>query len=1043
MRKTLLFSAVLSFAVSNSFAGNGRGDVYGLPNSKLLYRVDKAVQHTVQGTVSDSKGPLEGVTVHLVGSSTSTQTDSQGRYSIVAPLGSTLRFQRIGYTASERSVNSATIDLTMGQSEESINEVVVTAFGITRDKKALGYSAQTIGGTEIAQTQRQNFLNSLQGRVAGATITPTTGLPGASAQMIIRGAVSLDGDNQPLFVVDGLPISNKTFDEYTLVGQGSFNRNNDYGNRAMDINPEEIESVTILKGPEASALYGTEGASGAVVITTKRAKAGATRITYNNNFRVEKVYRFPEYQMEFGPGSSSVPGIIDENVRTYFGARYPEGTQFYNNLDEFYQPGFTQKHSITAEGGTDLLSLRTTATYDNQKGTVPNTGFDQFNVKLTGSSTISSKLKMNASFNYINSKTDKTYKGAGSPMISVMSWAITDDVANYLTEDGNRRLIGLDGTYGNELDNPYWGAYKNPNNDKNSRLIGNFGIDYTPLDWLSFAGKFGVDTYTNTGMSAYHPQSYSGQATGGIINTYAAQNLLVNGVFLTTIKKDFGKFKPVLRIGADLNDSRYEVNANRGQNFYIENYYSINNTDPTTQRVAYSDIRKRKVGLFANAELGYDVIYLSLTGRYDASSTLPTQNQGFFYPATSLSFVFSDLEYFKDIPWLSLGKLRASWGQSGKDARVAYITQTKLVAQTTTGGGFATDVTAGNRELKAEFTTAKEIGMEVAFFKNRLSFDFSYYNTKSDKQIVAPRLSYATGAVLKYINSGTVEYKGFELLAKGTPILKENFSWDISANIASTTGKILEMPANLTTMYLSDTWLFGNVRTQYYAGSSVSSFGAYAFLRNEKGDLLINPSNGMPIRSADFEELGDRAPDLTLGLTNSFTYKNFNLSFLLDFRKGGDIFNATELYLYTRGLSKLTVDREVPRIINGVLRDGLENTDNPTQNNIEVRPYITTSYYSANYAEEDFIERDINWMRLKDITLSYQLPNHLFTSSKSIKSASVFVTGTDLLLLTNYKGVDPQVNSLSAASGGIGGTGIDYGSVGMPRGFNFGFRIGF
>jgi len=1042
MRKKLLFSAALGVLMSTHVqAGHADGEHDLLAASPVL--TDRLVQHTVQGTVSDARGPVSDVSVSLVGGALATKTDAQGRFSIEAPVGSKLRFTAVGYIAREVQVTAGQLNVTMEQDDSAIEEVVVTAFGITRDKKALGYSAQSITGAEVAQTQRQNFLNSLQGRVAGATITPTTGMPGASAQMIIRGAVSLDGDNQPLFVVDGLPISNKTFDEYSLVGQGTYNRNNDYGNRVMDINPEEIESITILKGPEASALYGTDGASGAVVITTKKAKAGATSIVYNNNFRVENLYRFPEYQMEFGPGNSSVPGVIEENVRTYWGAKYPDGTRFYNNLESFYQTGSSQKHSITAEGGTQALSLRTTATYDQQKGTIPNTGFKQYNVKLTGSSTINSKLKTNISLNYINSETDKTYKGAGSPMLSVMSWAITDDMRNYLTIDGNRRLIGLDGTYGNELDNPFWAMNKNPNWDKNSRMLGNFGVDYAPLDWLSFAGKLGLDTYTNSGLSAYHPQSYNGQSVSGVINTYAAQNLLVNGSFLSTLKKDFGKFKPVLRVGADFNDSRYQVNAHRGERFYIENYYSINNTDPTTQRVAYTDILKRKVGFFANAELGYDVLYLSLTGRYDMSSTLPTQNQGFFYPAASLSFVFSDLEYFKSLPWLSLGKIRASWGQSGKDARVAYITKTKLVAQTTTGGGFATDVTAGNGELEAEFTTAKEIGFDLALFKNRLSFDFSYYHTLSDKQITAPRLSYGTGAILKYINSGEVEYHGLELLVKGTPILKHDFSWDISANVSRTKGKILTMPANLPTMYLSDTWVIGNVRTQYYPGSSVSSFGAYAFLKNDNGDLLINPSNGMPIRSADFEELGDRAPDYTVGVTNSFTYKNFNLSFLLDFRKGGDIFNGTELYLYTRGLSRLTLDREVPRVIKGVLRDGLENTDNPTPNNIEVRPYITTSYYTTNYAEEDFVERNINWMRLKDITLAYQLPKSLFANNKTFKSASCYVTGTDLLLITNYKGVDPQVNTLSAASGGIGGTGIDYGSVGLPRGVNFGIRVGF
>ncbi|MGX5691157.1 SusC/RagA family TonB-linked outer membrane protein [Arcticibacter tournemirensis] len=1004
-----------------------------------------AQQNVVTGKVTsyEDRMPLPGVSVKVKGAGKGTSTDPNGVFRINASPGQVLVFSYVGTVNQEITVGTAaSINVVMRSDSKGLNEVIITALGIPREKKAIGYSAQTIQGDEVAQTQRENFLNALQGRVAGATITPTNGLPGSSAQMVIRGAVSFDGDNQPLFVVDGLPISNRTFSEYNLVGQGTFNRNNDYGNRAMDINPEEIASITILKGPEASALYGTDGASGAVVITTKRAKAGTAKVNYSNSFRVENVYRFPEIQTVYGPGTSSAPGVYDEEQRTYFGAKYPVDATRYDNLGSFFETGFTQKHNLAVEGGTEALSLRSSVSYDNQKGTVPNTGFNQLNFKLTGTSKISPKLSMNSSVNFITNKTDKTYKGAGSPMISVLSWPIVDDMRNYLTTEGNRRLIGSSNT--GELDNPFWGVAKNPNWEKTSRVLSNIGVDYKPSDWFGVVARAGADVYTSQGLSAYHPQSYSGYSSSGTINTYAANSRLYNGSVIATLKKTYGQFSPILRVGSNIDYSRYEVNSQNGSKFYNQDYYSLNNTDPTTAQVYYSDENRRKVGVFANAEFGYgQFLYLTLTGRYEKSSTLPKKNNGFFYPASSLSFVFSEIGPFKNYSWISLGKLRASWGQSGKDARVPYITGTSLVAQKTTGGGFATNTTAGNPDLEAEFTTASEVGLEMGFLKNRLSFDFSYYETVSDKQITAPRLSYATGAVLKYINGGKIRYRGFELLLKGTPVLKENFSWDISANFARTRGKILALPAGLPAFYVSDTWLFDNVRAQYSIGSSVSSFGSYAFLRNDAGELLISPANGMPIKTTDFVQMGDRAPDITIGLTNSFTYKNFNLSFLLDIRKGGDIFNATELYLYARGLSKLTVDRETPRLIKGVLRDGLENTPNPTQNTIQVVPYITASYYATYYSPEDFIERDINWIRMKDITLSYALPKNIFKTSKVFKSASVFFTGTDVLLLTNYKGVDPQVNGLSAAAGGLGGTGIDYGSVGLPRGYNFGIKVGF
>nr|WP_199156956.1 SusC/RagA family TonB-linked outer membrane protein [Pedobacter sp. ASV2] len=1006
-----------------------------------------AQQITVTGKVSSEDGPVPGVSIRVKGSTVVSQTNGEGVYSIKALKTDVLTFSYIGYATQERSVGGNTsINVVLKSDASNLQEVVVTAFGISRPKDALGYSAQTLKGSEIADTQRDNFLNALQGRVAGATITPTTGTPGASATMVIRGGVSLDGDNQPLFVIDGLPISNRTFSEYNLVGQGSFNRQNDYGNRAMDINPEEIESLTILKGPEASALYGTEGASGAVVITTKRAKAGTARVSYSNSFRLENTYRYPEVQKVYGGGAG---GIFDEEqrTRTFFGSKYPPNKTMYDNIGNFYKTGFTQKHNATIEGGSEKLSLRTTLSYTDQTGVIPGTGYNTINGKITGTSKISDKISMTASLNIISSRTDKTYKGVSSPMLSALSWPLTDDMRNYLTPLGERRTIT--GSLGGELDNPYWGVERNPNYDKLNRVLGNIGIDYTPTKWLSISARAGADIFSQAGLSAYDVQSYESNKTsttnsGGGLNTYNANERLINASFIATAKKDFGKFKPVIRIGTDIKDDSYQVNSQFGTRFYQANFFSMNNVDPTTQRVAFTNELKRKVGFFANAELGYDdYLYLTLTGRQDLSSTLPQKNYSFFYPATSLSFVFSNLESVKNLGWLSYGKLRASWGQSGKDARAAYITNNKLIAQQTTGGGYALDATMGNPNLEAEFTTAKETGIELGFFKNRLSFDFTYFHNLSDKQITAPRLSYASGAVLQYINSGKIRVHGFELLVKGTPIRTKDFSWDISANLSRSRGKILSLPANQDAFYVSDSWLFDNVRAQYAIGTSISAFAGIDYLRNKDGQLLINPTNGMPIKDVNFTQMGDRAPDISVGLTNSFTYKNFNLSFLLDIRKGGDIYNATELYLYSRGLSKLSVDREEPRIIAGVMRDGLENSANPTKNNIVVIPYITTSYYSTYYNTADFLQKDVNWIRLKDVTLSYNLPKSLFEKSRVFKSANVFVTGTDLLLITNYKGVDPSVNGLSAAAGGLGGTGIDFGSVGLPRGYNLGIRVGF
>ncbi|RYF09318.1 MAG: TonB-dependent receptor, partial [Flavobacteriales bacterium] len=349
------------------------------------------------------------------------------------------------------------------------------------------------------------------------------------------------------------------------------------------------------------------------------------------------------------------------------------------------------------------------------------------------------------------------------------------------------------------------------------------------------------------------------------------------------------------------------------------------------------------------------------------------------------------------------GKLRGSWGRSGKDPRQAYVKATRLIAQTTTGGGFGTDVTLGNPDLEAEFTETTDVGIDMAFFKNRLSFNFSYYKTTSDGQITAPRLSYATGAILAYINSGKIENKGFELTVSGSPIRTKDFSWDVKANFTRARGVITALPGGQETFYLSDSWFAGNTRKQYFLGNSTSAMAGTQYLTNKNGELLINPTSGMPIADVNYTSIGDAAPDLGVGLNNSFTYKNFSMSFLLDMRAGGDIYNGTEAYLYARGMSVLSLDREQPRIIKGVMRDGLENSETPTPNNIVVIPYISTGYYT-NLNVKDFMEKDINWLRLKDVTFRYSLPNKMFANSKTFKRASVFVTGTDLLLISNYKG---------------------------------------
>jgi hypothetical protein len=451
--------------------------------------------------------------------------------------------------------------------------------------------------------------------------------------------------------------------------------------------------------------------------------------------------------------------------------------------------------------------------------------------------------------------------------------------------------------------------------------------------------------------------------------------------------------------------------------------------------------------MFGSLDLGYDNwIYATVTGRNDWTSTLPEENNSFFYPSVSGSVIVSELykggEFSKIVNYI---KLRGSIAQVGKDAR-PYSLYPALESQTTTGGGYAYGFTAPNPFLKPEKVTSKEIGAEIQFFKNRVSIDFAYYKSKSVDQIInGLRISYGTGFILKNINGGELENWGYEGLIKIGIMQRKDFKWELSLNGTTTDSKLTKMPAGVPEYYNSDTWLFGNVRNGARLGGPLTTLtAARNYVTNDAGALLINPANGLPIFQDNtiWPVAGDRNPDFRGGVGNNLTYKGINLNFLFDIRVGGDVYNATGLDLYNAGLHQRTIDdREVPVTFDGVLRDGKENTANPTPNNIVINPYYNNTFYSSSIIDQEFIERDVNWLRLRDVTLSYFLPQDWLKKQKVFKTASVGITATDLFMLTNYSGGDPGVNGTTTATGGSGSVGIDYGNLPVSKTFNFSIRV--
>jgi TonB-linked SusC/RagA family outer membrane protein len=997
-----------------------------------------AQQKTVTGRVTDEQGtPLVGASVVIKGTTVGTATNDAGRYVIRVATGQVLRFRYLGTTPEERVVGADTvINVQLRRAPTALDAVVVTALGQTTTERSLGVAQQTVSGAAIAGTQRENFVNALQGRIAGVTVTSTSGVPGASSSITIRGVSSISGSNQPLMIIDGLPMDNKTLNTGVLASDapGSLtafnNRGVDFTNRAADLNPDDIESITVLKGPEAAALYGIDAANGAIVITTKRGRSGGG-VTYNNSFRIETPRSEPEIQRVYGPSA------VGSSTFLYFGAPYPDTTRFYDNVSGFFRTALTQKHNLAFSGASsdNRINYRLATGLTKQKGVIPGADYDRINLTAASRGQATRWLNVDLSTIYSYADNDQTFKGTGGPLLGLLVWPATDNAADYLTPAGTRRRY-TNLSAASEVDNPYFNIAKNKINSKNDRLIANLTLTLTPVSWASLKTILGTDRYTNENLILRHPESAFGISRNGIIDE--ANDITRNLNAQTLLSVNPFAITPTLwvsgLVGHAVSDRKSTVEALGGENFLDPNFVSINNTRLKTSRTSIE--QRRLVSVFAQAVLDYrHYLYVTLQGRNDWTSTIPPGRNSFFYPSITSSFVFSDA--FPSIGRVVTGKLRAAYAEVGHDAR-PYAYRPALENKTTSYGGYGYGFWGPNLNLRPEFAKSYELGTELSFLNDRLGLDVTVYRKETTDQIVNDiRGSYATGFILFNLNGASTRNQGVEITLRGTPIQRPDFSWDILANFERARGKVLKLPNSLPESYVSDTWLYGNIRNGVAPGLSTLSLTGLFYLRNKQGKLLINPATGLPIRSTSFIDAGyDRQPDFTIGLTNTFRYKRFTLDFLLDIRRGGDVFNATEHFLTVRGLSPRTLDRNRPRVIDGVLRDGKENSDHPTVNNIVIIPAIQTEYYT-NMSEELFIEKDINWLRLRDVTLTYQLPPTI------VKDATVFITGTDLFLITNYTGLDPIVNGNTAAVGGSSGVGIDYGNFPIPRGIDFGIRLAF
>lgn len=993
-----------------------------------------AQEVTVTGQVTSAEDglPLPGVSVKIKGSNVFDLTNQNGMYSIKVGQESVLIFNYIGSLQEERKVGSLrVINVQLKADSKVLNEVVVTAFGVKQEVRGLGFSTQSVKAKEIVDSKQPNLVNALQGKVAGVQITNSSGSAGASSNIMIRGGSSLSGNNQPLFVVDGIPVDNTTPLSQGGLGAGTAPASN----RAIDINPDDIESITILKGPAAAALYGIRAASGAIVVTTKKGSGGSARINYQNTFSLDNVNRLPTLQDKYKQGDQ---GVYNATASDSWGPAFAPGEQIYDNLGNFFSTAFAQNHDISVSGSSEQTRYFTSASLLDQGSIVDNSDFKRKSFRLNADTKIGEKLTVGGSANYV--RTDRSYvpQGSANGVMGALYWPRNEDMKNYLNPNGTQRVFNVA-----DNDNPYWTIQNKPIINNINRVIAIGNIDYNPYSFLNISYRLGTDYYSENFKSITMPGTLESTAVRGAIAQTSGDNQITTSTIIVTGKKTIAKdFKLSLALGQNLESASNRNTTSSAVRFIDPTFPSINNTVAADRTVSERLYRRRIFGLFGDFTADWKgMAYINLRARNDWSSTLPVTDNSFFYPSVSGALIITDILREWGLKpndnTFSYGKIRAAYSEVGKDAP-AHVTTTSLASVTNTftinPRGFITNANNpfGNPTLVPEFTKAFEIGTDLRFLKNRIGIDVTYYNSKSSNQILATRVPPSSGAFLTYLNGGSIKNEGVEFVFNAQAITNPNFKWSVDLNFAKNTSIVKGLPGTLDRIELSDAWVSANAaQGAAFLNGSLFGINGNVWKRNSSGQLLL-ANNGYPQVQTALTNIGDRNPDFTTGITNTFTYKKLSFAFMVDVRVGGKVYNATENSLVRSGLSTKTLDRGT-KVFDGVIEStGVKNT---------IAVPLTQNYYQTIYANHgyDFVE-DGGWYRLRYATLNYKMPAKLLEKIK-VKGLDFTVTGRNLLLITNYSGVDPEVSGSGAGVGGSGSFGFDNLGIPATRGVDFGLRL--
>jgi TonB-linked SusC/RagA family outer membrane protein len=1036
-------------------------------------QVAQAQTRSLSGTVTNAEdgSTIPGVSVVVKGTTIGTTTDLQGRYSLTVPADAqVLQFSFVGMKAQEVAIGAENvINVAMEPEITAIEGVVVTALGITRERKALGYSVQEVSSEELTRSGTSNLSFALQGKLSGVQIKPSSGMPGASSQILIRGARSFSGNNTPLYVVDGMPISS-TSDFST----GNSVTGADIANRAIDIDPSDIESINVLKGQAAAALYGIRASNGVIIITTKSGKGNKTgkpAISFSNFTSFETVSRTPNYQTKYAQGnygnyvpntsfswgpeisklpddpnyggnSQGHPGMYFVPQRELAGLDPWVTPQVYDNYGDFFDLGYTTTTSLNISQAYDKANIAFGIGNTTQDGIVPSTGMERWNAKAAGQTELNEIWSMGFSANYARTTIDKLPAANDASLAGVYSAPANYDLAGIpynLPSDPYSQIYYRSLTF----DNPYWGAANNVFNESTDRFFGNGFVEYTPYIaedmTLKTRYQLGTDAYTSHYQDIFE---YGHSGSTGEINNYGVTSQTINSLltvdYTWKINDDFN-FTALL--GNEFNQRNRKLYDDYGTGFNFGGWAHMGNAK--IQQAGEEQYKDRTVGFFGNLSLDYKgMLYLNATGRQDYVSTMPRDNNYFFYPSVSLGFVITELENLRDMPVLSFAKVRASYAEVGQAGDYFQ----NFFASPNYGGGFwgATPIqypingissylsnnVQYDPNLKPQNTKSYELGTELKFFNNRLGLDYSYSHQLVTDQIFQVPIAASTGAAALVMNGGEIQTDAHEIIFYARPVVGQGLNWDFTVNFSIIDNMVNELAPGVESIFLG-----GFVTPQVRAGigSTFPVIYGSSFLRDDNGNILVvdNPgawNHGMP-QDGPPAVIGEVSPDFLLGFSNRLSYKGVSLSATLDWKQGGQMYSGTNGLLDLYGVSELSGNREDTFIFEGVKPDGTPNdiVRGGPQDPNAYQDLITNVLTNI----DEYYIYDNSFLKLREVTLSYVLPKNLM---KDV-SLTLSIYARNILLWTELPNFDPESTQGNNNMGG------SFERFSMPQTTSYGFGI--